>query len=57
MVARSWCLKLTVFSERAAGARPPSPSRVVPGVGWAVLQSGEATLNKIENFSALRGRK
>ena len=57
MVARSWCLKLTVLSERAAGARPPSPSRVVHGVGWAVLQSGQATLNKIENLSALRGRK
>jgi len=57
VVARSWCLRLIVFSERAAGARPPSPSRVVHGGGWAVLESGQATLNKIENFSALRGLK
>lgn len=57
MVARSWCLRLIVFSERAAGARPPSPSHVVPGGGWAVLESGQATLNKIENLSALRGLK
>lgn len=57
MVVRSWCLKLTVFSKRVAGGRPPSPSHVVPGGGWAVLESDQATLNKIENISALRGQR
>lgn len=35
MVARAECLKLTVLSERAAGARPPSPSHV-----WYMVLGG-----------------